>query len=72
VKTQPFTKKLVPLAGLAGLGALMAPAAQAAVDVSGLVTEIASQSAPIAAVGGAILAIIVAVKVFNWIRSAIR
>jgi len=69
---KPFLKKTAPLAGLIGLGSLMAPAAHAAVDVSGLVTEIGSQAAPIAAVGGAILAIIVAVKVFNWIRGAIR
>jgi len=60
------------LAGLAGLGSLMAPAAHAAVDVSALVTEITSQATPVAAVGGAILAIIVGVKVFNWIRMAIR
>jgi len=68
-----FSKKLRPAAGIAALGALTAPLAQAAaVDVSNVVSEIGLQVAPIVAVGGAILMVIVAVKVFNWVRGAIR
>lgn len=58
--------------GLALVGAVAATASQAApVDVTGVVTDIAGQAAPVAAIGGAVLLIVVAVKAFKWVRSAI-
>jgi len=70
---KPFSKKLLPVAGIAALGALASPMVlAAAVDVSNVVSEIGLQVAPIVAVDGAILMVIVAVKVFNWVRGAIR
>lgn len=46
-------------------------ASAAAIDVTGVVTEIAAQSAPISLIGGAVLAIAVAVKAFKWVRAAL-
>jgi len=70
---KPFLKKTVPVAGLVGLGSLMAPAAHAAaIDVSGVVTEIGNQVAPVVLIGGAVLALIVMVKAFIWVRGALR
>lgn len=43
----------------------------AAVDVDDVVTEIGLQVTPVAAVGGAVLALIVAVKTFKWVRTAL-
>lgn len=42
----------------------------AAPDVSGVVTEIGGAAAPIAAIGGAVLMVIVGIKVFQWVRRA--
>gem|GEM_PF-1687287 len=75
MKTQskPFIKKLVPLATLAGLGALMAPTAHAAaIDVSSVVTEITAQATPVGLIGVAILGLVVIVKAFIWVRGALR
>ena len=56
-----------------GAGALaLAPFANAApIDVSAVVTTIGDQAAPIALIGGAVLAIYVGVKAFKWVRSAL-
>ena len=58
---------------LAALGLLGASAASQAapVDVAALTADIAGQAAPVVAVGGAVLLIVVAVKAFKWIRSAV-
>lgn len=58
---------------LAALGLLGASAASqaAAVDVTALTADIAAQSVPIVAVGGAVLLIVIAVKAFKWVRSAV-
>jgi hypothetical protein len=58
---------------LALIAALSASAASQAapVDTTALVADIAGQSAPVVAVGGAVLLIVVAVKAFKWVRSAI-
>jgi len=70
---KPFLKKTVPVAGLVGLGTLLAPAVHAAaIDVSGVVTEIGNQVAPVVLIGGAVLALIVMVKAFIWVRGALR
>lgn len=59
-------------AAVAGALATVAASSQAApVDVTGVVTDIAGQAAPVAAIGGAVLLIVVAVKAFKWVRSAI-
>jgi hypothetical protein len=56
---------------VAGVLAAVGSAQAAAIDVSGTVTEIASQAAPVALIGGAVLAIFVAVKAFKWVRAAL-
>lgn len=55
--------------------AVMAPFASASgggggVDVSGVVTAIEGAAAPIAAIGGAVLLILVGIKVYKWVRRA--
>ena len=42
----------------------------AAVDVSSVVTDIGAQAAPVAAIGGAVLVLIVGIKAFRWVRQA--
>lgn len=65
------TKTLFPvvLAMVAALGTTTSQAA--AIDVAAVVTDIGAQSAPIALIGGAVLLIMVAVKAFRWVRSAL-
>jgi DMSO/TMAO reductase YedYZ heme-binding membrane subunit len=57
---------------LAGLGLLLAPLAvfAAAVDVTGVTDDIALQAAPVAAIGAAVLLLLVAIKAFKWVRRA--
>lgn len=51
---------------------LVAGAANAAaVDVSDVVSDIAAQAAPIAAIGAAVLLIYVGIKAFKWVRRAL-
>jgi len=70
---KPFSKKLLPAAGIAALGALAPPMVlAAAVDVAEVVTDIKAQLAPIGLVGGAVLLVIVASAVFRWVRTAGR
>jgi len=52
---------LVLLAGVANA---------AAVDVAAVVTDIAAQIAPITAIGGGVLLLMVAIKAFKWVRRA--
>lgn len=54
--------------------ALVAPAAFASgggIDVSAVVTAIQAAAAPIAAIGAAVLIILVGVKVYKWVRRAL-
>lgn len=59
---------------LIAAGVIAATAAQqaqaAAPDVSGVVTEIGGAAAPIAAIGSAVLLVMVGIKVFKWVRRA--
>lgn len=55
------------LALLSGISAAQA----AAVDVDDVVADIALQAAPVAAIGGAVLLIFVAIKAFKWVRRAL-
>jgi len=42
----------------------------AAVDVAAVVTDIGAQVAPVTAIGGGVLLLIVAIKAFKWVRRA--
>ena len=59
--------------GLVAVGSLaVAGASQAAgIDVGAVVSSIGDQAAPIGLIGGAVLAIVVAVKAFKWVRAAL-
>ncbi|MES2581345.1 MAG: major capsid protein [Pseudomonadota bacterium] len=48
-----------------------ATASHAAIDVTGVVTEIAAAATPVGLIGSAVLLIVVAVKAFKWVRSAL-
>jgi len=55
-----------------GLAALLLPllSQAAAVDVADVVTDIGAQAAPVAAIGAAVLLLLVAIKAFKWVRRA--
>lgn len=53
------------------LGSVASVSQAAAIDVAATVTDIGAQAAPIALIGGAVLLIVVAVKAFKWVRSAL-
>lgn len=42
----------------------------AAVDVTAVVTDIGAQATPIAAIGAAVLILLVGIKAFKWVRRA--
>lgn len=42
----------------------------AAPDVSGVVSAIGGAAAPIAAIGGAVLLVLVGIKIYKWVRRA--
>lgn len=54
------------------VSALSAPAmAQAVgVDVTNVVADIAAQATPVAAIGAAVLILLVGIKAFKWVRRA--
>lgn len=54
-----------------GMSAVAVASHAAAIDVEDVVTDIAAQAAPIAAIGGAVLLITVAIKAFKWVRRAL-
>jgi hypothetical protein len=62
-----FNRSLVAVGSLIGAAAANA----AAVDVTAVTTDIAAQSAPIAAVGSAVLVLYVGIKAFKWVRKAL-
>lgn len=62
-------RKLLPAA--LGAAALVAAGnAAAAVDVSAVVTEIGTAVTPIGLIGAAVLLVIVATKIYKWVRRA--
>lgn len=63
--------KLQKLAILAATMGTAAASHAAAIDVDAVVTDIGAQAAPIALIGGAVLVIVVGVKAFKWVRSAL-
>lgn len=50
--------------------ALPAAATGGGVDVSGVVSAIEGAAAPIALIGGAVLIVLVGIKVYKWVRRA--
>ena len=60
--------KKVILGGLALVSGVASQAA--AIDVAGVVTDIAAQAAPVAAIGAAVLLLTVGIKAFKWVRKA--
>ena len=52
----------------AGFAPVLAFAEATAPDVSDVVAQIAATSAPITAIGGSILLVIVGIKVFKWVQ----
>lgn len=62
-------KFLVPMSAV--LAAASSLPAEAAVDVTGVVAEIAGASAPIALIGAAVLLVFVGIKTFKWVRRAL-
>lgn len=56
--------------GVAALGLSPVLSFAAAPDVTPVVTEIGGAAAPIAAIGAAVLLILVGIKVFKWVRRA--
>ena len=62
--------KATLLAGLAAVVAVGSPAF-AAIDVTAVTTEIGTAAAPIAAIGGAVLLVLVGVKTYKWIRRSL-
>jgi len=57
-------------AAAAGALVLASQAQAAAIDVSDVTADIAAQAAPIAAIGGAVLVLMVGIKAFKWVRRA--
>jgi hypothetical protein len=60
-------KRFLPAATL---GLVAAPAFAAAVDVAAVVTDIGAQATPVAAIGAAVLLLLVGIKAFKWVRRA--
>lgn len=61
---------LATLAMVAMFGAINPALAQSTVDVSDVVTEIGSAVGPIGLIGGAVLLVLVTIKVYKWVRRA--
>lgn len=54
----------------AGALAVASQAHAAAVDVTAVVADIGAQAAPVAAIGAAVLVLMVGIKAFKWVRKA--
>lgn len=67
MQNQTFNRALV------GAGALVLAGAShaAAIDVTDVVSEIGAQAAPVAAIGAAVLLLVVGIKAFQWVRRAL-
>ena len=59
--------------GLVVVGVLAATASAnaAAIDVGDIVTDIAAQATPIGLIDAAVLLLVVGIKAFKWVRSAL-
>lgn len=67
-----FNTQTRRFATAAAVGALaLANNAHAAIDVTGVVSEIGDTIAPIGLIGAAVLLVVVAIAAFKWVRRAI-
>lgn len=65
-------KKVLVRSASGALVVMTAAQAHAAgIDVASVVTTIGDQATPIGLIGGAVLAIVVGVKAFKWVRAAL-
>jgi len=64
-----FARYGAPMAAVLAGGAASAQTTTG-IDVTSVVSTIAAQATPIAAIGGAVLAILVGIKAFKWVRRA--
>lgn len=71
LKTSLPLRLAAPVALAVSTFPLVASAQTTGIDVAAVVTEIGNQATPIAAIGGAVLLIFVAVKAFKWVRKAL-
>lgn len=55
----------------AGVLTVVGSANAAAIDVGAVTAEIAAQAAPVAAIGAAVLLLVVGIKAFQWVRRAL-
>lgn len=67
MQAKTFNRALIGAGALALAGASQA----AAVDVTGVVSEISAQIPSVVAIGAAVLMVVVAVKAFQWVRRAL-
>lgn len=67
-KNFTFSRSVSALVAVAA--AALATSAQAAIDVSGVTSEISGVLAPVGLIGAGVLLVIVAIKAFKWVRSA--
>jgi hypothetical protein len=65
--TQAIKRGLVA----AGVLTVVGSANAAAIDVTAVVTDIGAQATPIAAIGAAVLLLVVGIKAFKWVRRAL-
>lgn len=63
------TRRLAAIAAASALA--LAGNAHAAIDVTGVVSEIGDTITPVGAIGSAVLLVVVAVAAFKWVRRAI-
>ncbi len=66
-----FIRPLRAGAFTAGALVLASQAQAAAISVTDVVTDIEAQAAPIAAIGAAVLVLMVGIKAFKWVRRAL-
>lgn len=66
-----FVRSLRAGAFTAGALVLASQAQAAAINVTDVVTDIQAQAAPIAAIGAAVLVLMVGIKAFKWVRRAL-
>lgn len=73
IRSKLSSAKALVLACLLALTVTALPASATGgggVDVSGVVSAIGAAAAPIALIGGAVLLILVGIKVYKWVRRA--
>lgn len=66
-----FPTRRIVAGAAAGSMLVFSQAHAAAIDVTAVVSDISAQAAPIAAIGAAVLVLIVGIKAFKWVRRAL-